>query len=208
MDDLMNDLADEIEETKNSRILRDRRSSLQTISQGKILLFGGAGLLVLIILILLLFLGGKGGSKEDLSFIEARLGRLEDRIKNSGVQEDRIRQIEEQQKALKQSLLVMDRSLRTLKEDFNQLTVAYENLQQKKAAPEPPKPAVSQTVKKEATPPQPKPGYHVVSRGETLYRISKQYGISVDELRRLNNMDPNSLIHPGQELMVSPEAGK
>ena len=203
----MNDLADEIEETKNSRILRDRRSSLQTISQGKILLFGGAGLLVLIILILLLFLGGDGGSKEDLSFIEARLGRLEDRIKNTGVQEDRIRQIEEQQKAFRQSLLVMDRSLRSLKEDFNQLTVTYENLQQKKSAPEPPKPEASQPVKKEA-PPQPKPAYHIVSRGETLYGISKKYGISVDELRRLNNMDPSSLIHPGQELLVSQEAGK
>jgi LysM repeat protein len=206
MDDLMNDLADEMEENKNSRIVRDRRSSLQTVSQGKILLFGGAGLLVLIILILLLFLGGDGGSKQDLSFIEARLSRLEDRIKNTGVQEDRIREIEEQQKAFRQSLLVMDRSLRTLKEDFNQLAAAYENLQQKKA-PAPPKAEVSQPVKKEATP-QPKTGYHVVSRGETLYRISKKYGISVDELRRLNNMDPSSLIHPGQELMISPEAGK
>ena len=206
MDDLMNDLADEIEENKNSRILRDRRPSLQTISQGKILLFGGAGLVVLIILILFLFLGGDRGSKQDLSFIEARLGRIEDRIKNTGVQEDRIREIEEQQKAFRQSLLVMDRSLRTLKEDFNQLTVAYESLQQKKA-PAPPKAEVSQPVKKEATP-QPKTGYHVVSRGETLYRISKKYGISVDELRRLNHMDPNSLIHPGQELLVSPEGGK
>ena len=207
MDDLMNDLADEIEENKNSRILRDRRSSLQTISQGKILLFGGAGLVVLIILILFLFLGGDRGSKQDLSFIEARLGRIEDRIKNTGVQEDRIRQIEEQQKAFRQSLLVMDRSLRSLKEDFNQLTVTYENLQQKKSAPEPPKPEASQPVKKEA-PPQPKPAYHIVSRGETLYGISKKYGISVDELRRLNNMDPSSLIHPGQELLVSQEAGK
>ena len=205
MDDIINDLADELEENKNSRILRDRRPSLQTISQGKILLFGGGGLLILIILILLLFLGGEGKSKEDLSFIEARLGRLEDRVKNTGVQEDRIRQIEEHQKAFQQSLLIMDRSLRTIKEDLNQLTAAFDSLQQKKAPP-PPKAEVSQPVKKEAIP-QPKPGYHVVSRGETLYRISKQYGISVDELRRLNHMDPSAPIHPGQELQVSPEAG-
>ena len=207
MDDLMNDLADEMEENKNSRVLRDRRPSLQTISQGKILLFGGAGLLVLIILILLLFLGGERGSKEDLSFLEARLGRLEDRVKNTGIQEDRIRQIEEQQKAFKQSLLIMDRSLRSVKEDFDQLTVALQNLQQKKAAPPAPKAEASKAVKKEAIP-QPKPGYHVVTRGETLYRISKQYGISVDEIRRLNNMDASSVIHPGQELLVTPKAGK
>jgi LysM repeat protein len=95
--------------------------------------------------------------------------------------------------------------MRTLKEEFNQLTVAYENLKEKKA-PAPPKSEVSQPVKKEAIP-QPKAGYHIVSRGETLYGISKKYGISVDEIRRLNNMDPNSVIHPGQELSITPQAG-
>lgn len=203
MDDLINDLTDDLRGNKNSRILRGRRSFLQTISQGKILLFGGAGLLVLIILILWLFLGSNGGSNEELSFIEARLGRLEDRIKNTRTLEDRIRQIEEQQKAVTQSLLIADRSLRTLKEDFNQLTAAYENMQ-KKTTPVPQEAEVSPPVQKEPIS-KSKKGYHVVSRGETLYRISQKYGISVEELRRLNKMDSNSLIHPGQELLVNPK---
>ncbi len=45
--------------------------------------------------------------------------------------------------------------------------------------------------------------YHEVKKGETLYRISKQYGITVDELRRLNKLPPNQPIEIGQKLLVS-----
>ena len=45
--------------------------------------------------------------------------------------------------------------------------------------------------------------YHVVAPGETLYRISVNYNISVDELRRLNNIGPRSVIQVGQKLQVS-----
>jgi lipid-binding SYLF domain-containing protein len=45
--------------------------------------------------------------------------------------------------------------------------------------------------------------YHVVSSGDTLSKIGKQYGISVDELCRLNNMKKTDTIHPGQKLLVS-----
>ena len=200
MDDLINDLADDAQENQSSRILRERRSSLYTISQGKILLFGGAGLLVLIILVVLLFLGGKEAPSEDLSLLQARLTRMEARIKATGALENRIQQIEEQGKEVRQSLLKTDLSIRTIKGDLNQLIEAFEG-SQKKTPPVPKKVEAPKSVK-EASIAQAKKGYHLVSRGETLYRISKQYGISVDDLRRLNNMDSNALIHPGQKLLV------
>ena len=62
----------------------------------------------------------------------------------------------------------------------------------KKATTESPK--QSKAVKKR---------YHEVKKGETLYRISKQYGITVDELRRLNKLSPNQPIEVGQKLLVS-----
>ena len=105
MDDLINDLADDAQENQSSRILRERRASLYTISQGKILLFGGAGLLVLIILVVLLFLGGKEAPSEDLSLIQARLTRMEARIKAAIAMESRIQQFEEKEKEVRQSLL-------------------------------------------------------------------------------------------------------
>jgi len=46
--------------------------------------------------------------------------------------------------------------------------------------------------------------YHMVERGETLYRISKRYGISVEEICRLNNFKQGKTIQAGQKLLVTP----
>ena len=45
---------------------------------------------------------------------------------------------------------------------------------------------------------------HVVKSGDNLYRISQKYGISLDQLRKLNNLSANSKIFPGQKLKISP----
>jgi lipid-binding SYLF domain-containing protein len=45
--------------------------------------------------------------------------------------------------------------------------------------------------------------YHVVRSGDTLSKIGNHYGISVDELCRLNNIKKTDTIHPGQKLLVS-----
>jgi lipid-binding SYLF domain-containing protein len=45
--------------------------------------------------------------------------------------------------------------------------------------------------------------YHVVQSGDTLSGISKKYGVSVDELCRLNKIDKNDPIHPGQKIVIT-----
>lgn len=64
----------------------------------------------------------------------------------------------------------------------------------KAKSPAPPKPTAS-TEKK----------YHTVKKGETLYRISRKYGISVEELRKLNNLSKDLSLRAGQKLLVSLE---
>ena len=44
--------------------------------------------------------------------------------------------------------------------------------------------------------------YHLVKSGETLYRISARYNISVDNLKRYNNLEDNN-IHVGQKIYLS-----
>lgn len=44
--------------------------------------------------------------------------------------------------------------------------------------------------------------YHTVEKGETLYRIAKQYGVTVQNLKDWNNL-PDNVIHVGQKLMIS-----
>lgn len=46
--------------------------------------------------------------------------------------------------------------------------------------------------------------YHEVRRGETLSRIAQRYGISVEQLCRLNKITPKTVIRPGQRILVSP----
>lgn len=47
------------------------------------------------------------------------------------------------------------------------------------------------------------PGMHRVEAGESLYAISKKYGLTVNDLLRLNNLTAGQPIKPGQLLSVS-----
>jgi membrane-bound lytic murein transglycosylase D len=44
---------------------------------------------------------------------------------------------------------------------------------------------------------------HMVKQGETLFSISKKYGLTVDQLRKLNNMSPSESLKYNQILIVS-----
>lgn len=65
---------------------------------------------------------------------------------------------------------------------------------------EKPKSAVSP----KAQAPSPGKRYHEVKKGETLTSIAKRYGLSVEELRRINNLSPKAALSAGQKLIVSP----
>lgn len=46
--------------------------------------------------------------------------------------------------------------------------------------------------------------YHIVERGDTLSGISRQYSVSVDELRRLNGIREGEYIYPRQKILLGP----
>ena len=57
------------------------------------------------------------------------------------------------------------------------------------------------TTKKSS--PTPRVRYHTIRSGETLYRIGKRYGLGVDELIRLNHLDPKGTLRIGDKLRIS-----
>ena len=44
--------------------------------------------------------------------------------------------------------------------------------------------------------------YHTIAPGETLYSLSKRYNVTVDQLRQWNNLNENSILSIGQQLVI------
>ena len=50
--------------------------------------------------------------------------------------------------------------------------------------------------------------YHTVESGDSLYAIGFRYNVSVDQLRRLNHIEGDSTLHPGDRLVIKSEPGE
>lgn len=50
--------------------------------------------------------------------------------------------------------------------------------------------------------------YHIVRRGENLSTIARRYGVTIEDLKRLNNLTSRSLIRRGQRLKIREDATK
>jgi LysM repeat protein len=124
---------------------------------------------------------GRETPMEDSALINGRFEQLKNKIA----------QLEAQSAETKENLTALGSYAKTLEERIDTLSQNIEK------APVP-KQALSQKKKQ----------YHNVVRGDTLFSISKKYGLSVDEIRRLNNLNKNQPIQPGQKLMVTTDSHK
>jgi len=138
-------------------------------------------LCIKVLVLIALFLSCYGCQKRDyaeaVDSIEARLTMIEQRVTQLEKMEQRISAYEFQLKELRESLRRLD----------NLVTKIPEAPQTNKGQP--------------AT--QGKAGYYLVHRGDSLYGIAQEYGLTVGELRRLNNLTKGHVIYPGQKLLVN-----
>jgi len=65
-----------------------------------------------------------------------------------------------------------------------------------------PKTEAPKTVASRQAPAQKNPIYHVVQSGDTLWDISRKYGLSVDKIKKVNNIKGNSL-KAGMKILIS-----
>jgi LysM repeat protein len=178
-----------------------RKSFLDLMLQRRTLILVGAGILFFIILIALLSGGNSELSKKDLAGMSARLDLLEKRLTRLEEVELRIATLQKQGTMLEQSMGATDGSIRSLTQKVDSLTQRLEAKVEETTS------VVKETeapagIKRKAVSPD-KRRVHEVRRGDSLYRISLKYGLSVDELCKLNDIKPNQAIYPGQKLFVT-----
>ena len=140
------------------------------------LIIAAVGFLIVIILLIAIISRGQDlAERKQILAIEERLNFLAERI-------DRVESIVNSK---------MDEVIREI-ERKNQTTTITKT-PAVKAAPPPTK------EQKEVN-----PKIHKVQAGDTLYQISRHYGISIAQLRAYNKLEQNTKIYPGQELKLSP----
>lgn len=185
-------------------------------SKGKVLLLS---LLVIVVLIVVISMWPRGNNDISKTNIrsdrsaEVKLNQMEKRLIALNGTDNRIALLESREKALQKRAEELDNYIKSLIEREDMLNQKVGTLIQKVEALEqsekkPAAVSVSKISKPVVQkPPKNQPAakrYHTVRQGQNLYRISLQYGISVDELCRLNNMTQKDPIRPGQKLIVGP----
>jgi LysM repeat protein len=101
----------------------------------------------------------------------------------------------------------MDKKIGQLETELQQ-TAEKIKAQPAARAPQKSPPAATPEVSSKKPPVEARSGngliYHTVQKGDTLYRLSQKYGISVAKLQELNNMGQGTELFPGKQLIVGP----
>lgn len=181
-----------------------RRKDRESAGMGKMvfLLIGGGVILLIVLLLLILPRGSDPTASDQLKSLEIRLQQMERKMARQERQGNKLSKLEEEFKNY--ALKMMDR----VDSIEKSIALARKRLS---AKPQPgyTKKATQQPFRKIPSKPRTGPGtpakkqYHSVRPGETLYRISLRYGLTVNELLRINQLGPGAVIRPGQKLLVT-----
>ena len=151
------------------------------------LLVIAGGIFVFFILIIIYMTRDSSSGVEEL---QKRVALLEERMTQAGGQSKNVSVMPEKIEGLRKEFADKTKQLES---DLARLRQDMESTSAKAVpAPRPPVAQPPRVLK-----------YHTVMQGETLFSISKKYGVTIDELRRLNNLKSNQAIGVGQKLIVS-----
>lgn len=112
---------------------------------------------------------------------------------------ERIAQMEQKLTAIEQRTAALEKQIEDVASGpLKSLGERVEMLEKRPV--EPPKPPAAPKVK--AAAPASAKRHHEVKKGETVASIAKRYGLSPEELRRMNNLSPKAVLSVGQKLVV------
>jgi hypothetical protein len=158
------------------------------------------GVIILVAIIVIFFSGSDTADpSRKLVALEKRIVQLEKQMAglDPSTMEKAVTGLDTQK--VEQYFGRLDRFEASTNKRMDYLTKRVDNLSKKTPA------QVRPTTKKPTKAPketETKPQYHLVSKGETLYSISRTYGLTLNDLRRLNNLKEKAAIYPGQKLKI------
>ncbi len=172
------------------------------------IIIGSAGVLI-IILFLLLASGNKKPAKNTeklaahIKTLETRLDALEAKEAEKA---ERIRNLENAVNEFNntfEQLKALPNEMENLLKKIEYINKRQGNLEKKVAGVRPRRRSPPKTTHQKTSQKTSTAKYHLVQPGETLFSISQRYGLTLDQLRRINNLSPEMVIQPGQRLKVS-----
>ena len=185
-----------------------------TKSSGLLLVIVGAGVFVLLAIFVFLPMLRSPADTKPITEMETKLKKMEVKLAEMEQNYQKVAQLALQEDKFEQVSARLDKLGASTTQRLDQIAREIETFRKQPVAQIKTEPAPKQPVapKAEAVSPA-KPvetpekkatteKYHEVKPQETLYGIGRTYGLTVDDLRRLNNMNPSDMLRSGQKLKV------
>ena len=179
----------------------------------KPVLIAGGGLLVAVIVVLMFLSSPKSAEKDQLKSIETRLKQIEEKLAKLEWIDTGMARLDRKEKefaGLAERMTQMESSMNRRIDQLGKEAVrpaAKQEPATAKTESAPPRPEAAPAKSAPAAPKAEKDSkakVHVVEKGETIYGISRRYGIPAEQLFKLNQLSPKDPIQPGQKLVLGP----
>jgi LysM repeat protein len=179
----------------------------------KPVLIAGGGLLVAVIVVLMFLSSPKSAEKDQLKSIETRLKQIEEKLAKLEWIDTGMARLDRKEKdfaSLAERMTQMESSMNRRIDQLGKEAVRPATKQEPataKTESAPPRPEAAPAKSAPASPKAEKDSkakVHVVEKGETIYGISRRYGIPAEQLFKLNHLSPKDPIQPGQKLVLGP----
>jgi LysM repeat protein len=183
-------------------------------SSGLLLVIVGAGVFILVAFFVFLPMLRSPTDTKPITEMDAKVKKMEAKLTEMEQNYQKVAQLALQQDKLDQVSARLEKLGASTTQRLDQMTREIETfhkqtvpLKTDSAPKQPPAPKTeSVSPSKPVETPEKKTStekYHEVKPKETLFGIGRIYGLTVDELRRLNNMGPTEMVRSGQKLKVS-----
>jgi len=212
-----NDAAAEAEDFRREEYYSQNGSMFRKKSHLPFII-GGAALIVLVIIFGVIFSGrNDSADREYLQSLEARIEKLENKLETMDTRDQTPEQFARQERelnAMGKRLNGFESTVSTqIDQIIKELGALHQKLDQAPAAkaqalPSTEKKTSAAAPKKTATAAPKKTAtaeFYQVQAGDTLYGISRRFGLTVEQLQGYNSIAPDAAIHPGQKLRLTPK---